>query len=162
MMILSVLLRIQTCFVVYLLQTSLQAHSQVMPDYTPSLPERVNDARERLALIRSYFEQGFSYAEIVATMLIVHGVSISLRHLKRLLSLAGLRRRGFRESPLHLLVDSILRELENSEQCIGYRTMWKRLVRDHRLLVKRDTVPQLLQVIDQEGVARRKRHRLTI
>ena len=57
--------------------------------------ERVNGTCERLALIRCYIEQAFSYIEIVATMLIVHGVSISLRQLKRLLSRAGLKIREF-------------------------------------------------------------------
>lgn len=43
---------------------------------------------------------------------------------------------------------------------VGYRSMWQRLVNDHRLRVSRDKVLSLLRHIDSDGIGLRKRHRL--
>jgi hypothetical protein len=117
---------------------------------------------ERDHLIRSYFHQGLSYNEIVFTLFRIHGISLCVRQLKRILARLGLKRRFSLNncSPLEEIVEKILKEIENSGQCIGYRTMWRRLVRCYNLNVKRDTVLNLLRVIDPDGIERRKRRRL--
>ena len=58
------------------------------------------------------------------------------------------------------VIHAILGELSGSGQCIGYRYMWKRLLRDHSLVVKRKTVEDLMHIIDPNGVAIRLTHRL--
>jgi len=114
-------------------------------------------------LIRNYFNQGYSYNEMLVSLLGVHGISLCLRQLKRILARLGLKRRvlGNDESPTNLVIIAIQRELEDSGQCIGgYRSMWRRLKRDYSLHVRRDTVQRLLTIIDPEGVARRRGRRL--
>ena len=117
---------------------------------------------ERDRLIRSYFHQGLSYTEIVFTLLRIHGVSLCVRQLERILPRLGQKRRfnDNNSSPLETIVEAILKEIETSGQCIVYRTMWRRLVRRYNLKVKRDKVLNLLRIIDPNGVDRRKRRRL--
>lgn len=117
------------------------------------------DSVKRDSLIYNYFQQGYSYNEIIITLLSVHGISLCLRQLKRILACLGLKRR-VRESPMNSLITAIEEELQHSGKCIGYRSMWRRLTRDHHLKVKRETVRILLSIIDPDGVARRKHHRL--
>ena len=117
---------------------------------------------EKEGLIRSYFHQGLSYTEIVFSLLKIHGISLCVRQLKRILARLGLKRRFDDNScsPSEEVIETILKEMSDSGQCIGYRTMWKRLVRCHNLNVRRDTVLDLLRVLDPDGVERRKRMRL--
>ena len=51
-------------------------------------------------------------------------------------------------------------ELRGSGSSIGYRTMWQRLVVEHRLSVKKEFVRKALRIMDPEGVDSRMRHRL--
>ena len=48
---------------------------------------------ERENLIAMYFSLGYSYNLIVCFLFFIHGISISLRQLKRILRQLGLRRR---------------------------------------------------------------------
>ena len=102
---------------------------------------------ERDRLIRSYFHQGLSYTEIVFTLLRIHGISLCVRQLKRILARLGLKRRfnDSNSSPLETIVEAILKEVETSGQCIEYHTMWRRLVQRYNLKVKCDTVLNLLR-----------------
>jgi hypothetical protein len=113
-------------------------------------------------LIKDYFHQGLSYAEIVFMLLKIHGVSLCVRQLKRILARLGLKRRfnDNNSSPLEEIVEVIMKEIKTSGQCIWYRTMWRRLLRRYNLKVKRDTVMDLLRIIDPNGVERRKHRRL--
>ena len=114
-------------------------------------------------MIRHYFHIGYSYKEIVATLLTVHGIKLCIRQLKRILVRLRLRRRVHRghESSADLIATAFQQEFQNSGENVGYRTMWKRLQRYYNLDIKRDTVRQLIKAIDPEGVERRKRHRLS-
>ena len=56
---------------------------------------------ERDGLIIYYFSLGYSYRLIVCFLFFVHGILLSLRQLKRILSYLGLRRR-------HQALDSVL------------------------------------------------------
>lgn len=120
----------------------------------------MQDVPGRDDLIRSYFQEGLSYKEIVLTLLHVHGISLCLRQLKRILARLGLKRKFQETSPIQTIVSAILKEMTSSGQCIGYRTMWRRLLYNYRLNVKRDMVLDIMRIIDPEGVERRKRHRL--
>ena len=48
----------------------------------------------QLQLVRMYFEAGFSYSVILRFLKGLHGMTLSLRTLKRLLRKMGLKRRG--------------------------------------------------------------------
>lgn len=62
-------------------------------------------------------------------------------------------------------LDSVVRaveeELSGSGQSVGYRQMHQRLTTDHGLVVDRETVRVALTCLDPEGVARRKKQRLS-
>ena len=113
-------------------------------------------------MIRRYFHQGLSDTEIVFTLLRIHGVSLCVRQLKRILACLGLKCRfnDNNSSPLETIVEAILKKIETSGQCIGYHTVWRRLVQRYNLKVECDTVLNLLRIIDSNGVDRRKRRRL--
>ena len=113
----------------------------------------------RLEIIKHYFFSGLSYAEIVLLLFVIHEIKISLRQLKRILRANGLcRNRNYSsEDDIKTLMSA---EIENSGKCIGYRSMWRRLVNDHHVRVPRDKVLRYLREIDPEGVRRRKSHRL--
>lgn len=108
-----------------------------------------------------YFKNGFAYKEIVALLMSRHNMRISLRHLKRIFQTLGLRRRGrYIYTRIEEVIEAIVCELGGSGQCLGYRSMWRRLCRDYGITVKRQTVLQLLQIMDPEGITLRKSHKL--
>lgn len=119
-----------------------------------------NSRLPRIDLIEHYFMQGFAYVEIVCFLLIRHGLKISLRQLKRILKARKLVRRAAPFAEVNDVLAAIRKELDCSGQCIGYRAMWRRLVRDHGLHVKRYTVMTAMRQLDPDGVALRKAHRL--
>ncbi|OWF45037.1 hypothetical protein KP79_PYT01623 [Mizuhopecten yessoensis] len=127
----------------------------VVPNYFPS-----SKALSRLEIIKHYFKQGFMYQDIVCLLLIRHGFVISLRQLKRILKRNNLCRRHETWTPIEEVTQVIRGELGNSGGCIGYRSMWRRLILDHGVRVKRDTVLRIMKQIDPEGVALRKAKRL--
>jgi hypothetical protein len=61
---------------------------------------------------------------------------------------------------IQVTAEAIINEMGDSGQCLGYRTMWRRLIKDHGLNVKRSTVMELMRELDPEGNASRKAHRL--
>ena len=63
------------------------------------------------------------------------------------------------ESPYEEIAEAIIKELNGAGRCLGYRAMWRRLVRIHGLHVYRNTVLRLLWIIDPEGVQLRKAKR---
>ena len=66
----------------------------------------------------------------------IHGIKLSLRQLKRILKAKSLCRNK-NISRRVCLRDLISAEIENSAKCIGYRSMWRRLVKDHRIRIPR-------------------------
>ena len=118
-----------------------------------------NVANDRDSIIENYFNAGYKYWEILAFLLLYHGINISLRQLKRILNTKGLRRRKH-PSDLQDVINVIEREIQGSGSCIGYRAMWQRLRTDHKLVVSQNTVRQALKLIDPDGVTRRRKHRL--
>jgi len=71
----------------------------VLPVYTPALIKEGDIDREDL--IRGYFVQGFTNAEIVGFLLLQHGIICSVRTVKRILRRLSLKRAGRNnESPI--------------------------------------------------------------
>ena len=132
----------------------------VLPVYTPALIKEGDIDREDL--IRGYFVQGFTNAEIVGFLLLQHGIICSVRTVKRILRRLRLKRAGRNnESPIEHIVFAIVEELENScGSFMGYRQLTRRLRLKYNLQVRRDTVMKSLRIIDPEGVECRKRRRL--
>ena len=71
----------------------------------------------------------------------------------------GLKRK-FIEEDIDEITAAILTELEGSGQLLGYKTLWQKLKLVYGLSVKRETVLELLQVLDPEGIEERSRYRL--
>ena len=72
----------------------------VLPPYVPALH---CGQRSRDSLVEQYFNLGFGYTEILAFLCIVHGIQLSVRHLKRILARKGLRRRGDQSDPVEVI-----------------------------------------------------------
>ena len=80
-------------------------------------------------LIFKYFEDGFWYKEILEFLIFVHGYSLSLSSLKRILRRNNKKRRALRCSQQELS-DAVERELAGSSNNVGYRRM-------HRILISK-------------------------
>ncbi|KAJ8317853.1 hypothetical protein KUTeg_002944 [Tegillarca granosa] len=109
---------------------------------------------KRDELIKLYFMEGLKYAEIVLFLFCNHNIKMTIRHLKRIL-----RKLNFGD----VLYSTHLHKMEEcnvSGQCVGYRTMWKRLIRDYGLAVKRNDVMKIMQQIFPNATEERKAHRL--
>jgi len=115
-----------------------------------------NDLRDDF--IEEYFHMGFTYKEIIDCLLFNHQIRLSLRQLKRVLAKKSLGRRRF--SSFNEIVDAIQEELRGSGSSVGYRTMWQKLVVEHKLSVRKEFVRNALRIMDPEGVDRRLKHRL--
>ena len=128
----------------------------VLPPYFPVMN---NENVERDELIERYFSVGLGYEEILLLLGLLHGIRLSIRQLKRILKARGLRRRGNRSDPRQIC-RAVEEELRGSGSTIGYRQVTQRLVVDHGLVVDKETVRELLKILDPDGVAARSRHRL--
>ena len=129
----------------------------MLPTYTPALDKNVGVKKDNL--IRRYFLQGFTNAEIAGFLALNHGIILSVRTVKRILK--RLRLRGAKcnnESPLEEIVPVILEDLENS--CGSFMGYHRHLRRKYNLQVTRDTVMKFVRIIDPKGVERRERRRL--
>ena len=128
----------------------------ILPPYVPALHR---GQRSRDSLAEQYFNLGFGYTEILAFLCILHGIQLSLRHLKRILARKGLRRRGDQSDPVEV-ISAVEKELMHSGSSLGYRQMHQRVTLDHGKVVDRETIRRILQVLDPEGVRTRARHKL--
>ena len=85
---------------------------------------------ERDKLIERYFKLGLKYKEICLFLLSLHGIEISVRHLKRILRQRQLGRRRNPSSP-NDVYEALHEEIEGSGRSIGYRSMHQRLRNCH-------------------------------
>ena len=131
-------------------------HAVTPHDYILAIEGEI---QPREILLRKYFNLGFSYMEILAFLSKFHGIVLSLRQLKCLLRAIRLRRRTESNS-IPEVAQAIERELEGSASSLGYRAMHQRLQIGHGLVASRETVRQILKIVDPEGIERRSRHRL--
>ena len=127
----------------------------VLPPYLPAL-NLDNQPVERDILIEQYFSTRLGYDEILLFLGLLHGITLSIRQLKRILRARGLKRRGNCSDPRQICC-TVQEELRGSGSTIGYRQMTQRLA------VDKETVRALLKILDPDGVAARSRlhrHRL--
>lgn len=113
---------------------------------------------ERREWITFYFNLGVSYNEILYLLAQNHNIILSKTHLKRLLNSVGLYRRKYESDILEtaMFVES---ELDKSGNQCGYK--WFHLkCRKNGLVVSRENVRLLLQILDPVGVELRRRKRL--
>ena len=142
--------------VLYLIIITTTCFAVTLHEYLPLL-ELGEGSRE--SYIQKYFNLGFPYEEILVFLSKFHAIILSLRQLKRLLKTMGLRRRKVCSS-VYEVVSEVERELRGSGSSIGYRAMHKRLTVDYNLVTDRETVRQVLKIVDPAGVQRRSKHRL--
>lgn len=109
-------------------------------------------------LIDFYFKLGLKYKDLTAVMASRHRVTLSERHLKRILRERGhARRKEF--SDLAVLVEFISTQLQGSGQLHGYRWMYAKC-RENGLRVRKEDVRIVLRELDYNGVCRRQARRL--
>ncbi|KAJ8048357.1 hypothetical protein HOLleu_00635 [Holothuria leucospilota] len=113
-------------------------------------------ARERL--IKSYFNQGYAYKEIVAILYTRYNISLSVRQLKRILREHGLYRRKHLDRMEDVAI--AIEELSTSGSLLGYRLMHHRIRCSYGLRTNRETVRQILGALDPDGVEARTSRRL--
>ncbi|XP_055010791.1 uncharacterized protein LOC110155161 [Boleophthalmus pectinirostris] len=90
-------------------------------------------------LIRRYFNESYSNAEILDFLASKHNVHMSLRSLKRKLNMLSLfRQKNY--STLASVCGAIQEELKGPGQHYGYRSMWQTLRLKYSLTVRRDDV----------------------
>lgn len=128
----------------------------MVSQYIPSLGDGSGSREE---LIAEYFRLGFDNNEILCFLLLYHGIKLSLRHLKRILSKKGLYRRQ-NYSNVQDVVSVVESELASSGSSLGYRQMHQRLKLNYGLTVSRETVRIILRTLDPEGVQERSRNKL--
>lgn len=113
---------------------------------------------ERNRLIKFYFRLGLRQSEILAFLALRHDITISKRHLKRILRQLNLYRRK-EYSDLDVLLPYIESQLQVSAKLHGYKWMHLKLIQNG-FVVKQDTVRAILNILDPDGVNQRKRNRL--
>jgi len=120
---------------VYILRQCLFVHLVYPVTGVPpsNIPAAVIAGTSRLDLMKQPFYCGFTYPEIVLLLFVINNIKISL--LNRILKSKNLRRRT-EYTPEQIVKNYISNEIETSGQCIGYRSMWKRLVNEHRIRVR--------------------------
>ncbi|XP_015122918.1 uncharacterized protein LOC107045241 [Diachasma alloeum] len=111
--------------------------------------------------IQNYFEEGYTYPEITSLLSKYHDIAISLRQLCRILKKMRLKRKNITEDSLECICSAMIDELGASGSCLGYKSMWRRLSQTYGLKVRRETVYEILHLLDPEGIENRQRHRLT-
>lgn len=109
-------------------------------------------------LISGYFHLGFQQKEILGLLSSQHGVVISGRTLRNVLRRAGLYRRK-NYSDVVDVACFVMREIEGSAKMLGYRMMHIKCIQQG-FVVKRETVRELLNILDPAGVAFRRARRL--
>ena len=112
---------------------------------------------EKEAICR-YFCTGWSYQAIVNSLQQQHGISMSLRTLKRRLSEYALTKKG--NCSARRVRSIIHREIQGPSGQLGYRGMWHLLRSSYGISIPRDNVMTMLKELDPDGTEARKAHRL--
>eukprot|EP00111_Clytia_hemisphaerica_P020283 TCONS_00059777-protein len=107
--------------------------------------------------IEYYFRRGLQYADILNLMNQLHGVTLSMRQLHRILSIRNLYRRK-NKTNINEVIVAIDEALHGSRQNFGYRLMTQWLT-SQGLITDRETVRLALKELDPEGVLSRQSHR---
>lgn len=115
---------------------------------------------DREELIGHYFTLGFAYQEIVMFLHAIHGFTVSLRQLKRILRSLNLYRRKHKHD-INIVARSVEEELNGSGINLGYRSMHRRLMQMHGIVTDRETVRLVMKHLDPDGVMSRIQRRLS-
>ena len=134
--------------IIFLLPLSMAVFQQYMPALQ-SGQQHISFKRDHL--IERYFRLGLQQWEILAFLMLQHGIQLSLRQLKRILSRRGLRRRN-NTSDMEDALKAIETELNGSGSIVGYRGMWQRLIHEYNLVIDKETVHRILKIVDPAGV----------
>ena len=110
-------------------------------------------------LIKSYFQLGFNYLDIVSFLVLYHNTNISLRQVKRILKKLNLSRRRHKDD-IQVITELVERELCGTGRDLGYRSMHEKLLKIHHAVTDRETVRLILQHLDPDGVQFRRQRRL--
>lgn len=108
-------------------------------------------------LIEQYFLSGISYEDIRTQLLFRHDVSIGMSALKKRINKRGLFRKKY-FSPLEDVINFIAQELEKSGKQNGYKWVHMKCLQKG-FTVTQDMVRQILNELDEEGVALRTRRK---
>lgn len=106
-------------------------------------------------VIEKYFKKGHNYSDILRFLKKFHNIDISLSTLKRALQSMNLKRKNVQESPATDIARAIVTEIYGSGYNLGYRSLWLLLQLKYGLVVKRQTVYNMLKAGDPEGIAAR-------
>ena len=127
----------------------------------PSLYQLViitmDNVLDRNVLINFYFSLGMSQRDIVIALALNHGLTISQRHLRRVLKDLHLCRRNYTD--IVEAVQYIERALEESGRQHGYRWMFERFI-NHGIRIRREDVHIILSCLDPVGCQLRTANRL--
>ena len=116
-----------------------------------SLPKNAAVLPARAGLIEQYFNLGLNYSEILLFLGLSHGCFLSIQQLKRILKYLGLGRRN-RSNP-QIICEAIEEELHGSGSMLGYRQMARRLLHEYGVSTDKETVRQLLKMMDPQGAS---------
>ena len=133
---------------IYVLVVICTASTAVLPNYSPAIR---NNAPTHEEIIENYFNLGLTASEIVLFLVSVHGIRISLGHLKKILTQLGCTRRHH-PNDLIEVVQAVEEELRGSGSLLGYRVMHQRLINQYGLVTMREVVRHVLRIFDPEGV----------
>ena len=100
---------------------------------------------ECAGLVRNYFNLGYNYNEIIASLLFNHNVAISKRTLNRKLRDLGLYRRKNHTDELDVAC-FILQELQSSGCLHGYRWMHLKCIQNKYFFVKMYHITRLKEL----------------
>ena len=109
-------------------------------------------------LIKRYFWKGYKYSEIILLLEKGHHVEVSKRSFQRYVNRLGLFRKNLHISSVSLFED-VQQYLEENGSSHGYRNVQQRLM-SSGIQYSKEAVRIALNVLDPEGVSRRKSHRL--
>jgi hypothetical protein len=114
-------------------------------------------------IITHYFHLGYPNEVIREFLSNYHGITMSLRTLKRRLRDFNLRRNGnMNEDVQERIREVIESEISSgSGASLGYRSMWHLLRLQYHVHVPRRVVAEILNEVDPEGVQQRRRRRLS-
>ena len=108
--------------------------------------------------IKRYFWKGYIYDEIILLLQKHHHVQISKRSFLRCVNRLGLFRKNLHINSVSLLGD-VQQYLKENGSSHGYRNVQQRLM-SRGIQYSKEAVRIALNVLDQEGVSRRKSRRL--
>lgn len=112
---------------------------------------------QRDQIVQIYFHLGLKQKEIVQALAVYHGIDISQRHLRRVLSSFNLRRREYTD--INEAIEFIQVQLQSSGLLHGYRWMHAKCA-EAGIKIQKEVVRLILGILDRPGVLFRQARRL--